>query len=294
MTKPDNIDNMENLDLEIARLDCLASKTDRIIEKIETTYLNVLEKIEEEGIPQIEGRLDVLKNKNTYQYYHYRKNPITNKYERKYIKKKDIHIAQQLALRDYLLDVKKFAEKKLKEIREIKEEFIKLNIEMLYFKISYQKREIISPILKSKEEIVEDWKNQKYGKKEFKESNKVYITMKGEKVRSKSEKMLADLFYSKGILYKYEKPLILQDGSVVYPDFTILHPEKYIEIYWEHFGMMDDFNYIRSMIYKSDKYLKNEIYIGLNLITTYETSTKPINFEVVEKLIEEHILPKNK
>lgn len=49
-----------------------------------------------------------------------------------------------------------------------------------------------------------------------------FLTMNGEYVRSKTEKIIADLLYHLGIPYVYECPLQLSDGKV-YPDFTILN-----------------------------------------------------------------------
>ncbi len=54
----------------------------------------------------------------------------------------------------------------------------------------------------------------------------VIITEKGERVRSKTEKMLADFFYRKEILYRYEKPLYLKGYGIVYPDFAFFSEKK--------------------------------------------------------------------
>ena len=54
-------------------------------------------------------------------------------------------------------------------------------------------------------------------------------------------------FYHHGIEYKYECPLHLKDGRVVYPDFTFLSPRIGREIYWEHNGRVDDPIYARKI-----------------------------------------------
>ena len=46
-----------------------------------------------------------------------------------------------------------------------------------------------------------EWYRREYKGKEFLEGMPVIITEKGERVRSKTEKMLADFFYRKEILY---------------------------------------------------------------------------------------------
>ena len=62
------------------------------------------------------------------------------------------------------------------------------------------------------------------------------LTENGERVRSKSEKILADYFYRQNILYKYEKPLYLKGYGTVYPDFTFLSSKTGKEIYWNMRG----------------------------------------------------------
>ena len=47
------------------------------------------------------------------------------------------------------------------------------------------------------------------------------VTNNGEIVRSKSEKIIADLLFMLGIPYVYECPLDTPGGTI-YPDFTIL------------------------------------------------------------------------
>ncbi|WP_200277183.1 hypothetical protein, partial [Rhodovulum adriaticum] len=113
---------------------------------------------------------------------------------------------------------------------------------------------------------------------------------KGERVRSKSEKILADIFYSKGIDYKYECPVNLSNSVRIYPDFTFLHPTSKKEIYWEHHGMMDDPAYSEETIRKIRTYEKNGIFVGKNLIITFETRSQTLDGEWVEKLIKEHLL----
>lgn len=113
------------------------------------------------------------------------------------------------------------------------------------------------------------------------------MTERGECVRSKSGKIIADKLYSLGIPYRYECPPLLEDNIKIYPDFTILKMPAREEVYLEHFGMMDDVNYVDTTIYKLNTYEKNGIYIGVNLFITYETSTKPLNTRALDKIVRE-------
>ncbi len=108
---------------------------------------------------------------------------------------------------------------------------------------------------------------------------------RNERVRSKSEKIIADKLYSLGIPYRYEYPIILKGNVKIYPDFTILKMSEREEVYLEHLGMMDDMDYINSLLYKLDTYEKNGIYLGINLFFTYETSKNPLNTRALDDFL---------
>ena len=124
----------------------------------------------------------------------------------------------------------------------------------------------------------------------FKEGTPLILTEKGERVRSKSEKILADYFYRKNILYKYEKPLHLKGYGTVYPDFTFLSKKTYQEIYWEHEGMMDKQDYARAAVRKIELYQINHVYPGDRLIITFETEQNVLNSKIIENLIEKYLI----
>lgn len=70
---------------------------------------------------------------------------------------------------------------------------------------------------------------------------------------------------------KYEFPLKLKGYGIVYPDFTLLDVKHRREIYWEHFGMMDNPEYAYKAVLKLETYMKNGFYPGKNLLLTFET-----------------------
>jgi UvrD-like helicase C-terminal domain len=74
----------------------------------------------------------------------------------------------------------------------------------------------------------------------FLEDGLIHRTHRGEAVRSKSEVIIADLLFSKGLDYEYEQQLVGADGSIRYPDFTIEDSELGRTIYWEHLGLLTD------------------------------------------------------
>ena len=117
----------------------------------------------------------------------------------------------------------------------------------------------------------------------------VILTEKGERVRSKSEKILADFFYRNNISYKYEKPLNLSGYGIVYPDFTFLSRKLRKEIYWEHEGMMDKPEYAIKAVKKLNSYQMNGILPGERLILTFETEQDVLNTRIVSELADKYL-----
>ena len=101
--------------------------------------------------------------------------------------------------------------------------YMQTDLTEVYEKCHSERRKLIIPRFISDEEYAEKWQNVKYKGKEFAEGVVEIYTVKGERVRSKSEKILADLFERKNIPYRYEYPLKLSDNKIIYPDFTILN-----------------------------------------------------------------------
>ena len=114
-----------------------------------------------------------------------------------------------------------------------------------------------------------------------------FYTLNGEHVRSKSEVIIADRLYAKGIPYKYECPLQI-GNRIIHPDFTILRLSDRKIIYHEHCGMMDDPNYAKDMVNRINLYSTADIYLGDRLFFTLETSETPLDIRHLDELIEKH------
>ncbi|HEX4188213.1 MAG TPA: AAA family ATPase [Solirubrobacteraceae bacterium] len=128
----------------------------------------------------------------------------------------------------------------------------------------------------------------------YRAGNVVYGTLRGDRVASKSELIIADLllrYEEEGALsYQYERELFPPDGaqdSFRLPDFTVSVAGR--TYYWEHCGKMDDPAYrerwerVRLPWYKRHGYADR-------LIVTEDGPTNPIDSgwldrEVVQKLI---------
>ncbi len=155
----------------------------------------------------------------------------------------------------------------------------------IYLSMGKGKQRIVESLVTSNKEYREEWLSEEYQGKEFREDTSEIYTDRGERVRSKSEKIIADKLYNENIPYRYEYPLDIPYFGIIYPDFTILDEEKRRNIIYEHFGLMDDENYVNKAISKIQLYASAGYILGDNLFITMETSVKPFDSRILDGII---------
>ncbi|MBQ6588330.1 MAG: hypothetical protein IJI01_06605 [Butyrivibrio sp.] len=207
-----------------------------------------------------------------------------------YIKKEDIPLAYRLAQKSYDQKIQRLVDKRLKQLGKLVKEYDDNEIEEIYEKLHPIRKTMIKPVEVPWEQKLQEWKNTPYVGKEFMPGIPEIYTKKGERVRSKSEKILADTFYDIGIEYKYECPISLKGFGTVYPDFTFLRKRDGKEVYWEHDGRMDDPAYAENAIRKINSYIANGIYPGDKLIISYESSGVVLNDKMIRQMIKKYIM----
>ncbi len=146
------------------------------------------------------------------------------------------------------------------------------------------KRELVEPSYVSDKTFINKWIEQEYDGLAFRDGAPEFYTRRGLRVRSKSEIIIADILDEMEIPFLYEKPLKLK-GEMIYPDFTILNAKERKEIYWEHFGMMDDKEYRDEAFMKIRKYEEDGLYQYDSVIWTFETGKIPLNTRDIRKMI---------
>lgn len=234
-----------------------------------------------QNVPQ--GHLRIAKKKNRLEYYYI--NEDEKNMSGRYLKKSEEYLAKRIVQRDYDTYIIKYATERIKVIDKFLENYEKTRLNNVLSKMNSYRKKLVEQAIISDEEFVKQWQETKYVKKEFEDDLQEIITEKGEYVRSKSEKIIADKLYMLGIPYRYECPILLDGNIKIYPDFTILKMPERKEVYLEHFGMLDDPNYVNNTIFKLNTYERNGIYLGVNLFVTYETSKKPLNVRALDEMI---------
>lgn len=205
-----------------------------------------------------------------------------------YIPKKNRQLAEQLAAKKYLTLLKQ----DLQQEKEVIESYLKIypyglgQAEKLLAEPSEYQR-LLSPYFKTNSQELLDWQNSPFEKNTAFPEKLIIKTSSGHYVRSKSEAIIDMALFKAQIPFRYE--CALQLGKViVYPDFTIRHPDTGEVYYWEHFGRMDDDEYSRKVFMKLESYNKHGIVPSIQLIMTFETKDNPLNPETVEKIIEQY------
>lgn len=236
-----------------------------------------------------------------------------------YIPKSEMDFIKELAQKDYLEKICKLTQKELKQVKAFFKSYKPNELEEAYTTLKAERKKLVTPIRLPDDEYAERWQAMPYTGKSFAEELPTLLTAKGERVRSKSEIIIADTLARLGIPYRYEAPLQLEISTQLktdtmfvalgapkthhrasasqgknaakrpatfYPDFTCLNIRTRKEFIWEHFGMMEDSEYAKNTVEKERIYASAGYVQGVNFIATTETTDMPLNSQYVEMIAE--------
>ena len=219
---------------------------------------------------------------DNYQYFLRKHGAETNG---KYINKKEMKVATSLAQIEYDEKLIWKLNKSIRALRSLEAVWEDDMFDQTVGQMAPGKRPLVKPPLPSDEDFIRDWRDQKFEPLEFDENSQEYYTRRGLRVRSKSEILIADTLEDMSIPFLYEKPLHL-DSGIVHPDFTLLNIKERKEVYWEHFGIMDDMEYRNSAFRKIRQYELNGFYRYDSFIWTEETGRYPLNTKSLRKMVQ--------
>lgn len=139
---------------------------------------------------------------------------------------------------------------------------------------------------------LQDWMDSVRSTEPFRTEELTIQSKSGHKVRSKSEAIIDGALFEHGLSYVYEPKLSLTEPFVdsyartERPDFGIWSRKTGGPIYWEHFGLLDNSDYLRSATEKLKIYMFNGIIPMKNLIITSESKGRDLDAEGIEAIIE--------
>ena len=233
------------------------------------------------------GSLRIIKKWNKNQYYH-RSGP--NDKQGKYIPQKEHELIVSLAQNDYDTKVLKALENQQSVITRFLKDFEPNEIEDIFNNLTSARQALVTPEFLSDEEYIEQWMNEPYERLGFKKDDQEFYTAKGERVRSKSEILIADALLRNNIPYRLEFPVY--DGKIIIgaPDFKCLNVRLRKDYYWEHLGKLGDEDYSNRNVKKLTQYTLADDFDETRLILTFETDKHPLNTKVIEAKIRRYLI----
>lgn len=237
-----------------------------------------------------DGSLKHCRKGNKIYYYAQTKNVQTNQWERTYIRKENLSLAEKLAQKQYLASIKPSIEENLCALKDFVAHYHPETPENAFLSLHTDCQKLITPLPDTREARTRQWLAESYEANPFHPENLRFETDQGEIVRSKSEMIIANLLFQhkEDLLYKYERPLsVIMNGRLksIYPDFTILNLHTGDILYWEHAGRLDDDVYANEFTKKLNTYSANQLLPGRDIILTFETSETPLDTSLVRQLI---------
>jgi hypothetical protein len=230
-----------------------------------------------------DGKLRIV-HRGRQDYYYHRKTPSDT--NGTYIPRSESYLPGALAQKEYDRKILQLATEELETISKLLQQYDKGSIQRFYQHLDKPRRDLIQPLILPDDEFIKTWTEKPFTQKSIADCPHDYQTRHGVRVRSKSELLIASTLENSGIPYRYEAALYLKGFGYVYPDFTILNPRLRKEYVWEHLGMMDNPDYIKSTMPKINLYLQNGFIPGDNLILTHESSNDTLKTNLVYKMIE--------
>lgn len=231
-----------------------------------------------------EGKLICTRNANRYKWY------VSDGHSQTYIPKHNRLYAEQLAVKKYLSLVHESLSHEYMAINKyLKHHSDFSEYTQLFLEDNSPYMELLRPYFKPISQELYDWMHTSYETNNAFPEQQIHQTLSGNMVRSKSESLIDIALYINKIPFRYECALHLGE-AVIYPDFTIRHPQTGAIFYWEHFGLMDDPSYCKNVCSKLQLYTTHNIIPTHQLITTYETKSKPLTSDTIEHIIRNYFL----
>lgn len=206
-----------------------------------------------------------------------------------YYHQKELEQVQQQLQKEYLQELIKKMEANIKSINAFVKNYEENRAWSYFETLSRAKQMTIAPALLPDQMFIEKWQSEPYIHKGFIPGTAEHYTGKNERVRSKSEVIIADTLAQSNIPYKYEMPVYI-GGLCVHPDFCCLNVRTRQEIFWEHLGMLDDPNYVAKNFMRLQAFQAHGYCLGRKLIITWETAETPFNKEDAQRIIEDYLV----
>lgn len=266
----------------------------KIIQPI-TAQLEIVDRLIKQAEAAVENRpagedILIVAVKNNYTEWYLKQNGKG----RRYMKKKEEPLARMLAQAAYAKGFLKTAQMVWESLRKLQASGLQRSAACMYEalaapfeELSPARKALVEPYVLPEKEFVPAWENAAYEGLPFAEDDPEIFTERGVRVRSKSEKMIADKLDILGIPYRYEYPVYIRGLGIIHSDFTLLDPAERTKVVFEHFGLMEDPAYLRNALRKIDLFERNGYFLGDTFLCTFESREHVLDMKHFEQMIRE-------
>ena len=234
-----------------------------------------------------DGHVRCVQRGNRAEYYWRKKSDNTTGI---YLSKGSLGTAEFLAQRTYDKAVLRYAREELARVLNLLKHRQVHNMDRIYGSYSQMRQNLVTPIFKTDEQFIEEFRNTVYKGSDFRPGDKMFESQLGEKMRSKSEVLISGIFLDIGAPYLYDYPVNLEEFGTRYADFYVMNVRLRKLYYFEHFGMMDKPDYCAKNLDRILAYQKCGHFPGTDLIITHETDKSPLDLDLVRKIAEHYLL----
>ena len=256
--------------MDIKRLIDTQMRTEQRLRK---KYISQLEKLPE-------GRLTGFRLKGKV-YYKWIKGGKT-----KYIGAGNRELVEKLQLRRYLEKMIAAIDHNERYLRELWENYRPVAPEDVLESLPETYRNRRLPALEGQGLDLRMWEEADYEQTTWHREHKVHHTAKGDMVRSKSELIIANMLYERGIPYHYEEVLHMPDGGYLVPDFTIGVRDTGRLVYLEHCGMLSDEKYRRDYLRKMERYCIAGFRPWVDVYFTFDNANGALDTDKIGKMMD--------
>ena len=178
-------------------------------------------KISKHSSLSAEGTINVKRLKNSFRFFCRKEGELT------YLGANKKDEIRMLCTKLYAIKLKKAAETEASQISQCLSILNKgkdSDVEAVYSQLPEYIRENTNPSIITDDGYAEKWQAEKYQNR-WEGKGFKYETPRGERVRSKSEWMIASMLADAGVPYRYEETVGLHElyGGAFHPDFTVLN-----------------------------------------------------------------------
>ena len=252
----------------------------RLIEKQMTTERRLRSKCaaQVETLPEGKLSVQIVKGRTYY--------TLVKKGKRQYIGAGNRELVEKLQLRRYLEKMIAAIDHNEGYLREFFENYRPVAPEDVMESLpeTYRNRKL--PALEGQGLDLRTWEEEDYEQTTWHWEHKVHHTAKGDLVRSKSELIIANMLYERGIPYHYEEVLHMPDGGYLVPDFTVGVRDTGRLVYLEHCGMLSDERYRNDYLRKMERYCVAGFRPWVDVYFTFDNASGALDTDKIGRMMD--------